>query len=42
VLGISFKDAHYFEKPEWIYTRQKVGAIGTLLSEYLYQTDKKK
>lgn len=42
VLGISFKDAHYFEKPEWIYTRQKVGVIGTLLSEYLYQTDKKR
>jgi len=42
VLGISFKEAHYFEKSEWIYTRQKVGAIGTLISEYLYQTNKKK
>ena len=41
ILGISFKDAHYFEKHEWIYIRQKVGVIGTLLSEYLYTTNKK-
>lgn len=41
ILGISFKDAHYLEKDEWIHIRQKVGVIGTLLSEYLYQTNKK-
>jgi len=42
VMGISFKDAHYMEKDEWICIRQKVGVIGTLLSEYLYQTNTKK
>jgi hypothetical protein len=42
ILGISFKDAHHFERDEWIYTRQKAGVIGTLLSEYLYTTNKKK
>ena len=42
VLGISFTEAHHFEKHEWIYIRQKVGVVGTLLSEYLYQTNKKK
>jgi hypothetical protein len=26
---------------EWIHIRQKAGVIGTLLSEYLYQTNKK-
>lgn len=41
VLGISFAEAHHFEKNEWIYIRQKVGVVGTLLSEYLYQTNKK-
>lgn len=42
IMGISFKDAHHLEKDEWIYIRQKVGVIGTLLSEYLYQTNNKK
>jgi hypothetical protein len=41
ILGISFKDAHHMEKDEWVYIRQKGGVIGTLLSEYLYQTNKK-
>jgi hypothetical protein len=41
ILGVSFKGAHHMEKNEWIYIRQKVGVIGTLLSEYLYQTNKK-
>jgi hypothetical protein len=41
ILGISFKDAHHMEKYEWIHIRQKAGVIGTLLSEYLYQTNKK-
>lgn len=42
VLGISFTGAHHFEKEEWIYIRQKIGVIGTLLSEYLYTTTHKK
>jgi hypothetical protein len=41
ILGISFKDAHHMEINEWIHIRQKAGVIGTLLSEYLYQTNKK-
>jgi hypothetical protein len=42
VMGISFKTSHHIDKEEWIYIRQKVGVIGTLLSEYLYTTTKKK
>lgn len=42
VIGISFKDPHHIGKDEWIYIRQKVGVIGTLLSEYLYTTTKQK
>lgn len=42
VMGVSFKDPHFLETPEWIHIRQKVGVIGTLLSEYLYQTNNKK
>ena len=42
VLTISFQNPHHIGKDEWIYIRQKVGVIGTLLSEYLYQTNKKK
>jgi hypothetical protein len=42
VLTISFQDSHRITKDEWIYIRQKVGVIGTLLSEYLYTTNKKK
>jgi hypothetical protein len=41
VIGISFKEPHRIEKEEWIYIRQKIGVIGTLLSEYLYTTHKK-
>ena len=42
VLGISFKESHKMKKDEWILIRQKAGAIGTLLSEYLYTNNKKK
>jgi hypothetical protein len=41
VMGISFEDAHHIDREEWIYIRQKVGVIGTLLSEYLYTTAQK-
>ena len=41
VLGISFKESHKMKKDEWILVRQKAGAIGTLLSEYLYANNKK-
>ena len=41
VLAISFQTPHHIDKEEWIYIRQKVGVIGTLLSEYLYTTNKK-
>jgi GAF domain-containing protein len=42
VLGISFKEPHTIKRDEWILIRQKAGAIGTLLSEYLYANNKKK
>jgi len=41
VLTISYQTKHHIDKEEWIYIRQKVGVIGTLLSEYLYTTNKK-
>ncbi len=41
IMGISFKKPHHLEKDEWIFIRQKVGVVGTLLSEYLYTTTKK-
>jgi GAF domain-containing protein len=41
VIGISFKDAHHLKRDEWVLIRQKAGAIGTLISEYLYATTKK-
>jgi hypothetical protein len=41
IMGISFKEPHQLEKEKWIFLRQKVGVIGTLLSEYLYATTKK-
>jgi hypothetical protein len=41
VMGISFIDEHNVVTPEWIFIRQKVGVIGTLLSEYLYPNNKK-
>jgi hypothetical protein len=40
-LGISYKTPHKLTRDEWITLRQKSGVIGTLLSEYLYQTNKK-
>ena len=40
VMGISFIDEHNIITPEWIFIRQKVGVIGTLLSEYLYPNNK--
>jgi len=41
ILGISFKESHHMVRDEWSFVRQKVGAIGTLLSEYLYTNNKK-
>lgn len=41
IMGISFIDEHNIITPEWITIRQKVGVIGTLLSEYLYPNNKK-
>jgi hypothetical protein len=41
VMGISFKEPHKLTREEWIAIRHKSGVIGTLLSEYLYQTNKK-
>ena len=41
VLGVSFKESHHMVRDEWSFIRQKVGAIGTLLSEYLYTNNKK-
>jgi GAF domain-containing protein len=42
VLNISYKESHKITRDEWILIRQKAGVIGTLLSEYLYATNKKK
>ena len=42
VLNISFKEPHKITRDEWILIRQKAGAIGTLLSEYLYATNNNK
>ncbi len=41
IMGISFIDEHNIVTPEWITIRQKVGVIGTLLSEYLYPNNKR-
>lgn len=36
LMGIAFNDKeHKLSREEWIFIRQKVGAIGTLLSNYL-------
>ena len=35
VMAIAYDAQHKLTKDEWIYVRQKVGVIGTLLSEYL-------
>jgi len=38
VMGISFNDKeHKLSKDEWIFIRQKIGAIGSLLTDYLYK-----
>ena len=34
-FGIAYREEHKLSKEEWIFIRQKVGAIGTLLDEYL-------
>ena len=35
VLAISYNDEYKFTKEDWIFIRQKAGAIGVLLDEYL-------
>ena len=35
VMGIAFNEEHKLSKEEWIFIRQKVGAIGLLLTDYL-------
>ena len=38
VLGLAFTEKeHKLSKEEWIFIRQKVGAIGSLLTDYLYK-----
>ena len=38
VMGIAFNyKEHKLSKEEWIFIRQKVGAIGSLLTDYLYK-----
>jgi len=39
-MGISYRQEHKLTKDEWIFIRQKVGVIGTLLTEYLKTTKK--
>jgi hypothetical protein len=37
LMGIAFSnEEHKLTKEEWIFIRQKVGAIGSLLTDYLY------
>jgi hypothetical protein len=37
IMGIAYNHKeHALTKDQWIYLRQKVGVIGTLLTEYLY------
>jgi len=37
VLGLAFTEKeHKLSREEWIFIRQKVGAIGSLLTDYLY------
>jgi len=38
VMGIAFNEKeHKLSKEEWIFIRQKVGAIGSLLTDYLHK-----
>ena len=39
VMSIAFNKQHKLTKNEWIFIRQKIGVIGTLLSEYLYKNN---
>ena len=41
VMGVSFLEEHSLVNEEWIKIRQKVGVIGTLLSEYLSPSNKR-
>jgi hypothetical protein len=41
VMGISYTKEHNIVNSEWDYIRNKSGVIGTLLSKYLYKTNKK-
>jgi hypothetical protein len=40
VMGISFINERNLVKDDWVIIRQKVGVIGTLLSNYLYKQKK--
>lgn len=40
VMGMSFNKEHKLNKDEWIFIRQKVGVIGTLLTDYLKSAKK--
>lgn len=43
VMGIAYNEnQHQLTHEEWVYTRQKIGVIGTLLTEYLYTNNIKK
>jgi hypothetical protein len=43
VMGIAYNEKqHQLTHEEWVYTRQKIGVIGTLLTEYLYTNNIKK
>ncbi len=39
VMSVAFNNQHKLTKNEWIFIRQKIGVIGTLLSEYLYKNN---
>ena len=36
VMAIAYDQEHKLTKDEWIYIRQKVGVVGTLLTNYLH------
>jgi GAF domain-containing protein len=40
VMGIAYNKEHKLTKDEWIFVRQKVGVIGTLLTDYLKSVKK--
>lgn len=41
VIHLSYGKQHKLTHEEWVFLRQKVGTIGSLLTEYLYQNNKK-